>query len=48
MKMTEDVRKFVMQRGVSEKEALESGIKRKAHEFQRVRSGGLSKNVGWR
>jgi phosphomethylpyrimidine synthase len=33
MKITEDVRKFAAEEGVSEAEALEEGMKRKAKEF---------------
>ena len=33
MKITEDVRKYAAEQGVSENEALESGLKEKAKEF---------------
>ena len=33
MKITEDVRKYAAEQGISENEALESGLKEKAKEF---------------
>ena len=33
MKITEDVRKYAADQGISENEALESGLKEKAKEF---------------
>ena len=33
MKITEDVRKFAAEQGISENEALEKGLKEKAKEF---------------
>jgi phosphomethylpyrimidine synthase len=33
MKISEDVRKFAAEQGVTENEALESGLKEKAREF---------------
>ena len=34
MKITEDVRKFAAEQGISETEALESGLREKAKEFK--------------
>jgi len=38
MKITEDIRKYAAERGLTESEALESGMKEKAREFTGARA----------
>ena len=41
MKITEDVRKYAAEQGLSESDALESGMQEKAKEYRRAGAGGI-------